>query len=184
MPTYIIQAGPTGPVKIGRADDPESRLVTLQTGHPDELRIIRLVDTAFDSEGAFHEEFAHLRLRGEWFRFHPDMMTFVPPEPIFEPPVEEIVRRAKQRALTEAGELLHAIWAPFASIETRGRFHRRIGKMLDVKPRRIRALMSGEKLVRVDVHEIEGLRAIARKMEGRPAGEGQLPRTVPPVRQA
>lgn len=41
---YFIQAGESGPIKIGVALDPCKRLAELQTGHYEGLRIIGLMD--------------------------------------------------------------------------------------------------------------------------------------------
>lgn len=163
MATYIIQAGPSGPVKIGKADDVEGRIAALQVGHPEELRLIRLVDTDFDAEPSFHDRFAHLRIRGEWFRFDAEMMTFVPSAPPDEAPIADVIRFAKRRAIEEAANLLADIWQHFRGIETKGQFTKRVARMLQIKERRVRGLMYADER-RVDVHEIEGLRAIARKL--------------------
>lgn len=72
---YFIQAVSGGPVKIGSAWEPEKRLGSLQTGNPEALRIIGLM---YDQpERFFHEKFAHLRLRGEWFRPDPELLYFI-----------------------------------------------------------------------------------------------------------
>jgi hypothetical protein len=77
---YFIRAGYSGPVKIGRADDPRSRLEYLQTGHYETLEIVRSLTGDFREERWLHQEFANLRIRGEWFHFSPDMLTVVPPQ--------------------------------------------------------------------------------------------------------
>lgn len=82
MATYIIRAGSDGPVKIGRADDVAARLASLQTGNPAELVVVRIVDTPFDAEPLFHERFKERRLRGEWFEFDAEMLTFIPAAPV------------------------------------------------------------------------------------------------------
>lgn len=81
MATYIVRAGTDGPVKIGRADDVEARVADLQTANYERLCILRIIDTPFDAEPIFHERFKHLRVLGEWFKFDPEMMTFLPDEP-------------------------------------------------------------------------------------------------------
>lgn len=86
MPTYIIRAGLAGPVKIGKADDVEHRLNALQVSHHETLHVLRVIDTAFDAEPILHEKFKHLRIRGEWFEFDQEMMSFVPEPPPTAPP--------------------------------------------------------------------------------------------------
>lgn len=73
MWTYIIRAGEDGPVKIGKTGDVMGRLASLQTAQPDRLKIIRLIRG--DGESALHHHFAKNRIRGEWFRFDPTMLT-------------------------------------------------------------------------------------------------------------
>jgi hypothetical protein len=68
---YFIQAGGTGPIKIGKTGgDPMRRLSDLQTGSPVPLRLIGIIETReiASSERAFHRAFESDRLHGEWFR--------------------------------------------------------------------------------------------------------------------
>lgn len=72
---YFIQSGEEGPIKIGIARDPESRLAALQTGHHEELRLLAITHGGADQEGAYHMQFAEHRIRGEWFEPHPDILA-------------------------------------------------------------------------------------------------------------
>lgn len=81
MSTYIVRAGAYGPVKIGRADDVPARIAALQTAHHEPLVLLRIVDTAFDCEDVFHSRFGKHRIRGEWFHFDDEMLTFIPTPP-------------------------------------------------------------------------------------------------------
>jgi len=90
MPTYIIRAGLTGPVKIGRADDVEARRRDLQTAHHETLHVLRVLDTPFDAEPILHAKFAALRIRGEWFEFDQEMLSFVPETPVDLETVEPV----------------------------------------------------------------------------------------------
>jgi hypothetical protein len=72
---YFIQCGPF--VKIGRASDPHYRLRELQAGNPEELTLLATVLDASVLEGAVHDRFKHLRIRGEWFRLEPDLREFI-----------------------------------------------------------------------------------------------------------
>lgn len=162
MPTYIIRAGKDGPVKIGRADDPEGRLRDLQTAHHDRLEIVRIVDTHFDAEPQFHKRFALHRLRGEWFDFVPEMLTFVPilaPEPT----VQDIVQKARKDARKEVKSLVEEIWRAFDSWTKRREFVERLATLLQVKKSRAFNIIYDRVQV-VEVHELEGLRALARKL--------------------
>jgi hypothetical protein len=68
MFVYVISAGERRH-KIGVATDPKSRLSTLQTGSPDELRIVHLFETdaAYEVESRAHSYLKDQRIRGEWF---------------------------------------------------------------------------------------------------------------------
>ena len=73
---HVIDGIETGPVKIGIADNPWSRVVELQTGNHWELRVVhaflspsRL--TARTIERACHVRFKDAHLRGEWFDLEP-----------------------------------------------------------------------------------------------------------------
>lgn len=64
---YFIQAGESGPIKIGKTDnDVQERLRALQTGNHVELRV--LAKSRLLSESRLHSIFCHLCIRGEWFR--------------------------------------------------------------------------------------------------------------------
>lgn len=73
---YFIQAG-GGPIKIGTAINPTSRLDALQTAHPDELRLIGVVPAERFSERELHARFADSRRRGEWFAPSDALRVFI-----------------------------------------------------------------------------------------------------------
>lgn len=74
---YIIQAGWTGPVKIGYARDIASRFSAIQTGNHERLVIRLLMDGARLEEAELHARFAPLRLHGEWFVCVPEIERFI-----------------------------------------------------------------------------------------------------------
>lgn len=63
---YLIQAG-DGPIKIGVAKDPRSRLRDLQTSHYEDLRILRVLPGDRYLEARCHKRAKHARIKGEWF---------------------------------------------------------------------------------------------------------------------
>ena len=72
MYVYFIRAGSNGPIKIGVAENVESRMETLQTGNHMELQIVAKIKctgrkAAYRREATFHREFSYKRIRGEWF---------------------------------------------------------------------------------------------------------------------
>jgi len=69
MPVYLIRAGLTGPVKIGKADDPSERMALFQIGHYEQLHLIRIWQGGLLEEAHLHLRFADLHIRGEWFAF-------------------------------------------------------------------------------------------------------------------
>lgn len=72
---YFVQAKTGGPIKIGTAGlyCVAKRLDSLQIGNPEELVIRATVVGGRTLERAFHIEFSHLRIRGEWFRNEPEL---------------------------------------------------------------------------------------------------------------
>lgn len=64
---YIIQGDEGTPVKIGRAIDVRARLKGLQTGNPQELRVLAATPGAAYDEAEFHRHLKFSRVRGEWF---------------------------------------------------------------------------------------------------------------------
>lgn len=74
---YAIQAGHSGPVKLGLAKVPAERLATLQVGNADQLRGLAAWRVDPVEERRVHEDFAHARIRGEWFRPVPELIDYV-----------------------------------------------------------------------------------------------------------
>lgn len=74
---YFIQAGESGLIKIGKADDPTARLATMQTGSADRLVLLTTMSGGRREEHALHRRFAHLRRSGEWFEPAADLLSFI-----------------------------------------------------------------------------------------------------------
>ncbi len=73
---YFIQAGDSGPVKIGKTNDVNKRLRALQTAHADTLHVRHVLnDVSAVMETRLHERFAEHRIRGEWFK--PDVIQAI-----------------------------------------------------------------------------------------------------------
>lgn len=96
---YIIEHE-LGPLKIGVAKRPSSRLRDLQTSCPYELSLKRSkqCDDAQAVENYLHTRFSHYRMRGEWFDIPPRERKFEIPRTIKddgspEPPVPEVSGR-------------------------------------------------------------------------------------------
>lgn len=72
---YFVQALAGGSIKIGKSDDVEQRLGSLQTGSPEPLGLLGVNETA--AESALHERFSALRLHGEWFKSDALLLLFI-----------------------------------------------------------------------------------------------------------
>lgn len=72
---YFIQAGTDGPVKIGFSQNFEVRFNALKRQNHNELTVLRTIPGDRLSEERFLFYFAHLRIRGDWFSYHPAMLT-------------------------------------------------------------------------------------------------------------
>lgn len=72
---YFVRAGDR--VKIGRAVDLGQRIRALQTMHADELSLVLSIPAHAALEPAIQNRFAHLKVRGEWFRLAPDLIAFI-----------------------------------------------------------------------------------------------------------
>jgi hypothetical protein len=67
MAVYLIQAGESGAIKIGSANNVSRRLQMLQTGSPIPLLILHVFDGGKAEEKSLHAKFSQYRLCGEWF---------------------------------------------------------------------------------------------------------------------
>jgi hypothetical protein len=65
---YILQAKTTGFVKIGRSNDPEKRLLQLQTGCATPLKLILVAKERGNHEKELHRQLARYQTVGEWFK--------------------------------------------------------------------------------------------------------------------
>lgn len=70
---YIVSAGPF--VKIGKANDVDKRIASMQTGSPYEIEFIHSsevpLECAHDVEREAHSALSEYRFRGEWFMVEP-----------------------------------------------------------------------------------------------------------------
>ncbi len=63
---YLVRAA-DGPIKIGTATDPRSRLESLQTAHHEALELLAVIPGGYSLERLLHHHFAPNRIRGEWY---------------------------------------------------------------------------------------------------------------------
>jgi hypothetical protein len=67
---YVIQGDPNAPVKIGIAKDVQGRIDSLQTGNPQQLRLLHVVPGDYILEWNYHQRLKKDRVLGEWFDGH------------------------------------------------------------------------------------------------------------------
>lgn len=67
---YLIRMGRTKMYKIGKTNDPQGRLASLQTASPYKLKLSHTfkADNASAAEETLHAKFHGVRLEGEWFK--------------------------------------------------------------------------------------------------------------------
>jgi len=92
MSVYFIRAGRGGPVKIGHAKEPRSRLIELQVAHYEALQLYRMFEGGRPEEQAVQRRFLHLRIRGDWFRFSTELLGDVGLKEIEVPPTRRMLR--------------------------------------------------------------------------------------------
>lgn len=124
MTVYFVKSQALDLVKIGYTNDLNTRMSQLRAESADMLEIIRAIPGRLDAEFWLHEYFRHMRLRGEWFVPHPEMMTVLPPAALMvNAPTaaadlqernrlhEEIARlRAENAALSHDNTVLYDGW--------------------------------------------------------------------------
>jgi hypothetical protein len=74
---YFLQAGARGAIKIGTSTNLQSRIDTLQTAHPEPLRLLATVPGGVAIERVFHAAFAAHRKQGEWFEPAPELLRAI-----------------------------------------------------------------------------------------------------------
>jgi hypothetical protein len=75
---YFLQAGEGGPIKIGfSASSVERRLHGNQVGCPAPLTLLGVIEGDVQLERRFHVAFRSCALRGEWFKPHRRLISFI-----------------------------------------------------------------------------------------------------------
>lgn len=72
---YFIKAGDA--VKIGYSEVVGKRFSALQSGHAGELELLGAIPANGYTEHSYHERFAQFRIRGEWFRAEPELLSAI-----------------------------------------------------------------------------------------------------------
>lgn len=74
---YFVQSGEKGPIKIGKANDPYKRLISLQTSSSETLTILGLMDGDIKEGKDIHAKFYDCKIKGEWFKPSKDLIEFI-----------------------------------------------------------------------------------------------------------
>lgn len=82
---YFVQAGDSGPIKIGHTRDVDRRIASMRTGNHEELRLRLVVAGGWVTERELHRRFADAHKRGEWFHPAPELLDFIQdPTPVLD----------------------------------------------------------------------------------------------------
>jgi hypothetical protein len=101
---YFVRPEGRPLVKIGHARNVGLRVYKLQVACPDELVILGVVAGGFAKEAALHARFAHLHVRGEWFRYTREVFDYLKAHAeqyqphAHDPAAEDAARREKWAA--------------------------------------------------------------------------------------
>ncbi len=75
---YFVQQVKTLRIKIGVSADVDTRIADLQCSSPESLRLLASIGVDDPrQEKDIHRRFAHLRIRGEWFRPGQDLLDYI-----------------------------------------------------------------------------------------------------------
>lgn len=97
---YFAEAIGAGAVKIGFTwKGTRNRIQSMQSHNHCELRLVCVIAAEPETESQLHQQFAHLWIRGEWFRFGDEIKAFISdhPAPTILLPKEVPVRCYKCR---------------------------------------------------------------------------------------
>jgi len=74
---YFVQGKSGGAIKIGYTEYPESQIQVLQTGYPDVLTVLLLMEGTRKDKDTMLEKFSALRLNGEWFKPEAELIDWI-----------------------------------------------------------------------------------------------------------
>ncbi len=75
---YFMQVEPEGPIKIGIAENVQSRLDSIQSASPYPIRVIGVIPRGgIKLERELHRQFKEGRLRGEWFWPTTELLSWI-----------------------------------------------------------------------------------------------------------
>jgi hypothetical protein len=101
---YFIQPSGGGLVKIGVAVDPEKRLRALQVANHERLVLRRVEEGDEMREAELHKQFAHLRVRGEWFWPGVDLAEYAEAVPGQDEVIESLIASSRMEGWSRGTE--------------------------------------------------------------------------------
>lgn len=102
---FIQEDNERGLIKIGHTKSPiDRRLESLQTGSPDELKVIGVIEGNQQTENQIHMQFKHAQYRIEWFYPEPDLLAFIDVNSV-EP--DEIISAIEPQVFEIDGEVYY-----------------------------------------------------------------------------
>lgn len=72
---YFLEMGDF--IKIGRSTDVRRRIQSFESFLPLPTKLLHEMPGTCDTETDIHRKFKHLRVKGEWFRSHPELTEFI-----------------------------------------------------------------------------------------------------------
>lgn len=100
---YFFGCEDAGAVKIGICGDRVyERLNQAQVNCPLQLTLLAAFDGGLQDEADLHSHFAHLRIRGEWFRATPELLDHIKQFPRPEKPARGWHGQKRNRQLVAA----------------------------------------------------------------------------------
>ena len=86
MSIYFYHLKESNKVKIGYSKNIPQRIKTLNTAIHEEGNLIRVIEGyGYEAESWLHNYFKHLKVKGEWFTYSPEMLSIGLPKEISNP---------------------------------------------------------------------------------------------------
>lgn len=73
---YLITCNKTKSCKIGFSNNPQNRLIQLQTGNPFPLELTSVIEGTIKDEQLLHKKFKNFKLAGEWFDYNEEIKDY------------------------------------------------------------------------------------------------------------
>ena len=160
MPIYVYFIGAVNiitksltAIKIGKSENPVNRLTQLQTGNPDDLVILKIIESENETEALklekfFHDTYDEDRLNGEWFSITAELLSDIYTKES-DTPTEVKISGRRQRVIQRILKILQRDpqisarqivnrmkWANLSEVEEALEALLRQGKIRSITPKR------------------------------------------------